>query len=231
MKRPYLKLIQKSQEKEEALIFLNGYQMKYTKNSEMWSNYLRQANWQGSIYQLWWDGGSEHGRKYAMSPLGNIPILNELVHSYPHWRMILKRAKISGLKYLPSLLSNMSENKISLIRYSLGCRVIHYGMQQFQPSLNTTSINNIFLLAGAIRTIRWENIANKITGKIYNFYNDNDELLNDLFSHFGIYKYKPCGIHPILSEHKDIKNINVTKSIHSNLHDLELYLRILHKFD
>ena len=62
MRKPRLQLIERSQRQEEALIFLNGYQMKYEKNGKLWTKYLRQANWQGSIYQLWWDAMAENGR-------------------------------------------------------------------------------------------------------------------------------------------------------------------------
>jgi hypothetical protein len=62
MENPYLHLIEPSNNQQEALIFLNGYQMKRVNNRKLWCDYLRQANWQGSIYQLWWDSGSEYGR-------------------------------------------------------------------------------------------------------------------------------------------------------------------------
>ena len=141
-----------------------------------------------------------------MSPLGGIPILNEVVHSYPHWQMIVKRAKISGLKYLPSLISSIPETQISLIGYSLGCRIIHYGMLKYKPTISLNAVNNIILLAGAIRTIKWEAIAGKIRGNVYNFYNRNDLVLNDYFSQFGLYPYQSCGIHAIKTHSRKIKN-------------------------
>lgn len=231
MQKPYIKLIQANQGSNKALIFVNGYQMKYDKNSKLWSFYLRQANWKGSIYQLWWDSGSKYGRKYFMSPLGKIPILNELVHSYPHWRMVLERAKISGSKYLYSMLSSIEENEVSLIGYSLGCRLIHYGLQGFDSKLSSKSIKNIILLAGAIRTIRWGKISVNITGKIYNLYNRDDDVLNYVFTHFGAYKYKPCGVTRIKSKCKNIENIDITKFMNTSSHDLKLYLKALTKFD
>ncbi|MEA5536527.1 DUF726 domain-containing protein [Crocosphaera sp. XPORK-15E] len=230
MQKPYIKLIQANKGRNEALIFVNGYQMKDNENSKLWSSYLRRANWKGSIYQLWWDSGSEYGRKYSMSPLGKIPILNELVHSYPHWRMVLKRAKISGSKYLPSLLLSIPENEVSFIGYSLGCRLIHYGLQEFDSRLSLTSLKNIILLAGAIRTIRWEKIAINITGKIYNLYNRDDDVLNYLFTHFGAYPYKPCGVKKIKTQCQNIENIDITQLINTKSHDLELYLKVLTKF-
>jgi hypothetical protein len=140
MKKPNIKQIQPSHGVNEAIIFLNGYQSKYEHNSDIWVKYLRRAKWSGSVYKLWWDAGSEYGRKYSMSPLGAIPQINklkicdgrginEIAHSYPHWRIISKRAKLTGLRYFSSLLSSIPESRVSVIGYSLGCRVIHYGMQ------------------------------------------------------------------------------------------------------
>lgn len=153
MRKPYLKLIQRSQAINKALIFFNGYQMRHINQSEIWSQYLCQAGWQGAIYQFWWDGGSQQERIYNMSVLGHIPVVNEIAHTYPHWQMVLKRAKISGAQYLPAILSSIKETNISLIGYSLGCRVIHYGMREFRAVLSPKNINNIILIAGAIRTM------------------------------------------------------------------------------
>ncbi len=228
MQNPYIKLIKPNQGRNEALIFINGYRMKYEENSELWSSYLRRSNWKGSIYQLWYDSGSEKGRK-SMSPLGQIPGINR-VHYYPHWRIALERAKVSGSEYLHSLLLSIPENEVSLIGYSLGCRLIHYGLQQFDSRLSSTSLKNIILLAGAIRTIRWENIAINITGKIYNLYNRDDRDLKKWFTNLGTY-YKPCGVTKISAKCRNIENIDITKLMNTSSHDLELYLKALTKFD
>ncbi|AFZ44273.1 hypothetical protein PCC7418_2111 [Halothece sp. PCC 7418] len=94
MQKPNIKLIQNSKGSNQALVYCNGYTMKHNNNSQLWCHYLRKAHWNGTIYQLWWDSGSSLGRKYAMSPLGNIPMFNEVAHAYPHWKMVVKRAKI-----------------------------------------------------------------------------------------------------------------------------------------
>lgn len=198
--------------------------MKYTNNYELWSAHLRQAGWKGSIYQLWWDSGSEYGRKRA-TPLGYVPIINKLNY-YPHWRMVVKRAKITGSRYLSSIISSIPENCVSLIGYSLGCRVIYYGLQEYKTSLSTTLIDDVVLLAGAIRTIGWENIAIKTTGDIYNFYNRNDSVLNEEFRHYGIYKYKPCGVCPIKTRSENCMNIDITKLINTRSHDIKKYLSV-----
>jgi len=231
MKKPYIKQIKPSQGKDEALVFLNGYQQRDKDNRSRWCKYLRDAGWKGSIYQLWWDGGSKEGRKRAMSPLGHIPVLNGYIHYYPHWKMVVKRATISGSKYLPSLLSKIAETKISFIGYSLGCRVIHYGMQKFNPKSSGKTIDNIFLLAGAVHTTKWEKIAPKIEGKIYNFYNKRDWTLNWAFSHFRLYNKKPCGISPIKTNSKNIKNIDITKIVNTKSHSLGKNLKMLDRFD
>lgn len=228
MQDPYIQCIAKGEGK--ALVFLNGYRMKYEENGEIWTAHLRQSNWQGAIYQLWWDAGSIYGIK-NMSPLGRIPIANEIIHGYPHWQVIIKRAKTTGLKYFQSLIASIPETQISLIGYSLGCRVIHYGMLNYKPESSTKSIQNIYLLAGAIRTIKWDEIANKISGKVYNFYNANDHVLREYFSIKGTYKHKPCGLSPIRSTSHGIQNTNITKVVNTQKHDLIIYLIALEGFN
>jgi hypothetical protein len=83
------------------------------------------------------------------------------------------------------------------------------------------------LLAGAIRTIKWDVPAEQITGKLHNFYNYQDKILKREFSHFGIYKYKPCGIHPIKSELQNIENHDITAVMNTPEHDLRGYLKAL----
>lgn len=231
MQKPHLRLIQRSRGIDEAIIFLNGYQSKYESDEKLWTESLNCAGWQGAIYHLWWDAGSEYGRKYAMSPLGVIPVINEVAHSYPHWRMVLKRAESTGFRYFPSLLSSISEPIASVIGYSLGGRVIHYGMKKFQPWKAQTTVKDLILVAGAIRTIEWEVIADKITGNIHNFYNRQDKTLNDEFSLYGLYKYQPCGIHPIKTQCKNIRNHNLTRVINTSSHDLKTYLRSLPRYE
>lgn len=227
MENPVIRKIQSSQGSNEALVFFNGYQMKNDDKAPLWCHYLRQAGWQGAIYQFWWDSGSPFGRKYKMSPLGNIPVVNELVHSYPHWKLVLKRAEITGLHYFPRILSELPEPSISCIGYSLGCRVIYYGLQSSKFSLMQSPVKNVILLAGAIRVIGWENSAEKIRGKIFNCYNEKDSILNNEFRHWGFYEHKPCGVIPIRSKHKKIINLNITKLMNSHSHDLKKYLKIL----
>jgi hypothetical protein len=229
MENPVIRRIQSYQSSNEALVFFNGYQMKDDDNAQLWCHYLRKAGWQGAIYQFWWDSGSSFGKKYKMSPLGNIPIVNELAHSYPHWQLVLKRAKITGLHHFSRILSELPELSIYFIGYSLGCRVIYYGLQSSKSSLIQNQVKNVILLAGAIRVIGWENSAEKISGKIFNCYNEQDSILNNEFRHWGFYQHKPCGIIPIRSKHKKIVDLNITKLINSHSHSLENYLKNLPK--
>jgi Protein of unknown function (DUF726) len=225
MQSPYIQKIE-SGKQDEAIIFLNGYQTKDINNKDVWSSSLRMAGWEGSIYQLWWDSGSEYGRKYTVSPLRPLPAEN-IIHSYSHWKRILQRAKVSGQKYFFQLLSSISESQISLIGYSLGCRVIHYGMPSLSSESHGTSIKNIFLLAGAIRTINWQETVTRTHGGLYNFYNRNDKVLKHYFSHFGLYHHKPCGLTSIKSDSKKIRNIDITMRIQTDEHSLSTYLSLL----
>lgn len=226
MKKPYIKQVQAPKKQEEAIVFVDGYMSEYKNiNTILMTEFLRKQNWQGAIYRFCWDAGSQDGMKYSFSPLGQIPLIGEAIHIYPHWRMVVERGKKSGLKFFPKIIASLPEQQVSLMGYSLGCRVIHYGMLAFNPELSNVTIKNLFLFAGAIRRIRWGKSAQKITGNIYNFYNRNDDTLEQYFTQFGLYPHKPCGIAPIRESHLKIKNIDITSSMGTHSHDLEHYLR------
>ncbi|MFB2877822.1 DUF726 domain-containing protein [Floridanema aerugineum] len=206
MDKPYTSFVEPSQGRDEALVFLNGWRTKYIQNQDIWCTSIRKAGWKGSIYQLWWDSGTD---EYPPTPI--------------HWEIIRGRSKTIAKHYLTDLLRSIPEQKISLIAHSLGARIIHYGLE-VPPNTYSKEVNNVILLGGAARTIKWDDLVFSISGKLINFYNCNDKVLNYWFRWGGAYKYSPCGIHPIDSLHSRVKNCDLTALMNTHEHDLERYL-------
>lgn len=223
MPKPYIKLIESSQKENKALVFFNGYRMAEKNKSKLWCQYLRQAGWRGSIYQFWWDGGDED----EIDDFPHIPIVDH----YSHWKINFKYAKEIGKNFVCDLLGSIPETQISLIGYSLGCRVIYYGVREFNSQYSLKYIDNIILIAGAVKHIKWGSVAQNISGNIYNIYNKDDEILNEKYMIYDIDpvapSYEPCGICPIKSKYSNLININITKLINTDSHSLKKYLKIL----
>ncbi|HLO50824.1 MAG TPA: DUF726 domain-containing protein [Kamptonema sp.] len=215
MDTPYLVAIAPSQGSSEALVLIRGYlsEDSFTaKAEEEWKKAVRQAGWKGSIYHLWWECSSDS--------LWNIGRL--------HWRweQVKSRAKQVGRNYLSELISPIPEKSVSLIGYSLGVRVIYYGLAYCSECPKI--INNTILLGGAVRRNKeWGIRASKLTGKLVNVYNSQDEVLNIHFKIGELYLKSPCGLKPIKDVHPRIINVDATSAIATSDHAEKHYLRVL----
>jgi hypothetical protein len=227
MDRPYLISIEPPRELNEAIVFINGYRSAYSQNAETWCRGIRQAGWKGSIYQLWWDASDKESANSARDIgryIGSIP--GEVVVSLGHWEKIKKRAKAVGEDYLHEMLSSLPETYISLMGYSLGARIIYYGLKEAQISLKR--VKNVFLVAGAIdRKKEWELVADNIGGKLINLYNSNDSTLKYKYRQGQLSFHSPCGLLPIECTHPKILNADATYLLNSSSHDLADYLRVM----
>lgn len=215
MDTPYIKLIEHSQEaSQQAIIFIRGYisenlDIKIEKN---WINSVRESGFKGAIYYLWWDSGK--------STLGNYIRVNL------RWNQVKQRAKKVGQQYLMSLISNLSEKSISLIGYSLGCRIIYYGLSTSHN--HEKSIDNVILLGGAVRRNKnWLTVTNQIKSNLVNIYNSNDKILKVLFKLGDFNTNSPCGLKCIENINSKIVNIDATSLINSSSHSESKYLQIL----
>lgn len=227
MDRPYLISIEPSRGLNEAIVFINGYRSAYSQNAEIWCERIRQAGWKGSIHQLWWDASSKESANLARNvgrAMGSIP--GEALASLGHWEKTKKRANTVGEDYLHELLSSLPETYISLMGYSLGARVIYYGLKEAQ--ISSKRVKNVFLVAGAIsRKKEWELVADNIGGKLINLYNSKDSTLKYKYRHGELSFHSPCGLLPIECTHPKILNADATYLLNSSSHDLEDYLRVM----
>ncbi|NJK64464.1 MAG: DUF726 domain-containing protein [Synechococcaceae cyanobacterium SM2_3_1] len=216
---PRLSLIEPMMDRNEALIFINGFLTESEKKPEdnklLWRA-IRKAGWRGSLYHLWWDSSTPADFALSAAQLGVGAIL--------HWEVHERIAKEVGLVHTYPLLSSLNEEKVSIIGFSLGARIAYYTMRGW-PSSNR-KLQDIVLLGGAVRrgaSKKWSDHVEKISGKLVNIYNEDDVVLSYLFKTVSINR-SPCGIKPIKEFDPKIENLNATHLIDSSKHNYTSYL-------
>jgi pimeloyl-ACP methyl ester carboxylesterase len=217
--KPRLCQIESAIDKEEALIFINGFlteHEKYPQDNEVLWKGIRQAGWRGSMYHLRWDASSPAYFTLSAILLGVGAIL--------HWEIHESKAKEVGLKYTYPIFLALTEKKVSIIGFSLGARIAYYTMRAWPDS--DKRLKDIVLLGGAIRrgaSKNWSDHVEKISGKLINIYNENDLVLAYLFKTVALNR-SPSGIKPIKEFHPKIENLNATHLINSSEHSCSSYL-------
>lgn len=133
------------------------------------------------------------------------------------WNKALLESSNSGNTLASHINIIMAFNKrvnISLYGHSLGARLIYNTLQALYDSDNY--VKNVYLFGGAVsrnHIERWIKATKAVNGKIYNFYNQNDETLRKYYVLSTLLDSEPIGLFPI-------KNIGIFK------HDLEKIINI-----
>lgn len=215
MDSPFLELLEPSKGKSSAIVLITGYISEGDfdeKAGKKWSQALRQAGWNGSIYHLWWESGGDKLKRVLRGPIG--------------WEQIKSKAKRVGKDYLSVLVSTIPEKSISLIGYSLGVRIIYYGMESWDSYKKV--LKDAVLLGGAVpRDKAWGSKTSSLTGRIINVFNFKDEILSVGYNIVELGRSSPCGLKPIKDQHYKIINVDATSLIGTPKHLDKHYLRVL----
>jgi len=226
MKNPYLISIEPSQGLDEALIFIGGYLSEDNSspedNSHWWRN-IRRSGWKGSIYYLWWDSSRDETVLFQS-------VILPVIGSIAHWEKHKRRARKVGKKFLPSMIQDLSESKVTLAGFSLGSRIIYYALRELKEwPKSSQKIDHAILMAGAIRRgseRSWSSITPQLHGYLINIFNENDSVLNTLFE-LETFARSACGTKPIKEYHPKIININATNLLNTHKHLGTKYALIL----
>ena len=224
MKEPYLIPIESSLEKQEALVFIDGYLSQEANQAEdngHWWWTIRKAGWKGSIYHLWWDASEFNTLLQSGLMLG--------FGAITHWQKHKAQAKKVGIEYAPKLFTSLPEKTVSLVGFSLGSRVAYYMMRDWSES--SVELRDVVLMDGAIRrgnSKDWGLAVSHITGQLLNIYNSNDLVLKTLCKALELNR-SSCGIKPIKESHSRIINIDATKAMNTSDHSGGSYRRIFEK--
>ena len=215
MDRPYLDRLENSRgNSSKAIIFIRGYLSENNfeeATEDRWKQALRQAGWNGSIYHLWWESGGDSWKHYRFQL---------------RWEQIKSKAKRVGRDYLNDLVSTIPEKSISLVGYSLGVRIIYYGMESWDSSKKV--LKDAILLGGAVaRDKSWGSKTSSLAGRVINIYNSEDQTLSWWYKTGELYRNNPCGLKPIKEQHHKIINVDVTSLIGTSSHSDKHYLGVL----
>jgi hypothetical protein len=113
--------------------------------------------------------------------------------------------------------------------------VIFYALQVLSTK-DQVFIENVYLFGGAQErkdNTGWTNASKSVSGKIYNVYSSNDNVLKILYQ-AGTLGSSPIGLKPIVSETNQIVNLDASEWIkgHSDYHkNFELLLNEIKKID
>ena len=212
---PYLERLENSRgNSSKAIIFIRGYMSDNSfeeATEDRWRQALRQAGWNGSIYHLWWESGGDNWKRYRLSI---------------RWEQIKSKAKRVGRDYLNDLVSTIPEKSISLIGYSLGVRIIYYGIESWDSSKKV--LKDAILLGGAVaRDKAWGSKTSSLAGRVINVYNSEDKILSREYKIGELHRKSPCGLKPIKEQHHKIINVDATPLIGTSSHSDKHYLGVL----
>ena len=88
---------------------------------------------------------------------------------------------------------------ISLIGFSLGCRVIYYCLKELSRTSNKCYIQDVILLGGAAKNdpVLWDRLLKCIVGRAINVYSSRDDTLKYFYRSYMIFKPPPIGLGPV----------------------------------
>ena len=148
--------------------------------------------------------------------LGFLGLINNL------WFVTYYRAAVTGYILADNIARLHKGTKIDLYGHSLGARVIFYALQALSTK-DKVFVENVYLFGGAQErkdNAGWTNASKSVSGKIYNVYSSNDNILK-IFYRAGTLGSSPIGLKPIKSETDKIVNLDASEWIngHSDYHE------------
>lgn len=219
------------------VIVINGFLKERDKIFQDWLHAYAEIPDNTVLYGLTWASKTmgDFAKSFLSPKLTNIAskklLLAQIAYSAitNPWHVSMKKAKDAGV-LLGNILLHTHGEPFTLIAHSLGCRVIYYALEllKYHPHIK---VKDLILLGGAVGndTKDWEEIANYISGNIYNCHSDNDDVLHKLYNAATLKLSKPIGYYPIQSHQPNIINIDCTDIISGHDQWKDQYLKIYHR--
>ena len=179
----------------DMLVTISGWLSQNDCPKRSW-DYLLSATSTSEIYNLMWESSSiemlalklvKPGIKIASDAITKN--LRELLMSVT--RLIMNNpfkearanAKCAGLQLANLIAKNdyCQSRPISLIGFSLGCRIIYKCLKEL--SNKKVYVHNVFLLGGAVngKLGKWEKCKGAVLGRFVNVYSEKDYILKFLY--------------------------------------------------
>lgn len=137
------------------------------------------------------------------------------------WSVAMVKAEMTGV-LLADILSRTDEEYI-LCGHSLGARVVHYALQSLATKGTKPRVLDAHLLGGAVGNKRsdWLSASEAVSGKIYNYYSRNDDVLKYLYIAGTVFQSRPIGRYRISAmpkiENCDVSSLVAGHSLHKEV--------------
>ena len=196
----------------DNIFFMDGFFKEENSNIKIWEQELSILYPNNPWYILTWKSSKltdfisishifKHGilRKIPLPiPALHIPLAIQHVASV--WKEAKNSAEQTGI-HLGNILKNIQNEQIILCGHSLGAKVIYHTLIQIsqQGKINKSIIKEVHLLGGAESNYsdNWNYAKQCISGNIYNYYSEKDDILKYLYQTIEPNIGKPIGRNPI----------------------------------
>ena len=150
-----------------------------------------------------------------LSPVARV--MDVMLLSTNPWHVAFVKAEKTGI-VIADILRRCEGEHFILMGHSLGARVIH----NILCSLATTDmqiVEEVHLLGGAVDCDEksWMFAKRSVSGKIYNYYSDHDDVLRYLYKVGTFFSSTPVGRNPINGDPEEFVNINVSSLVSGHM--------------
>jgi hypothetical protein len=215
-----------------AIICIDGFLTKDDNTAKEWllglpARYARRA-----VYVLKWDSKNlsdfskildsaslfQKAVKQGSYLTGALGIASVTLKAREPWVKARNNTVQTGL-WLADYIKQDS-GKFVLMGHSLGARIVYYCLNALRTADQVHVIRDAYLFGGAIDNkacgeakvdINWHGFEEVVSGKIHNYYSDEDNILKYLFKMAEGFTEEPVGRNPIESTH--VKNYNVSDQV------------------
>ena len=221
----------------DNIVFMDGFLSEKSSNRKIWEEELRMLYPSNPWYTLTWKSKKltdfitmkhilKHGvlRRIPLPipPIFHLPLAVQHVASV--WKEAKNSAEQTGI-HLGNILKNIQDEQIILCGHSLGAKVIYHTLIQIsqqEKTINKSIIKEVHLLGGAESNSldNWNYAKKCLSGNIYNYYSENDDILKYLYQIIEFNTSSSIGRNPIEIDgiiNKDVSNsVNGHKEYISN---------------
>lgn len=217
---PNFRIIQQDKgiaKSKQSIIFINGFLTQGKLDFLKWNNGFNKYMSGFNKYSIDWDSKS-------ISPNNPIHLIKKKFVKNAYALEIISKwfgAKDNCVMTARGLAAVMSRTKLNdyvdLAGHSLGSLFIQTVLDQY-TLLGHSPIRNIYLFGGAVDNDKhlWEKQINKIHGKVYNFYSDNDDILKIAYQSTTFFSSTPIGLAEIQVNSNKIINVDVSHIVNGH---------------
>jgi hypothetical protein len=228
-----------------SIVFVNGFLNQDNDDIEDWRDGARKRFKKNPWYLITWEskrkaaigkmlGGNatkaaiaEVFKKFArwgtkkagskINPLTWAAFAAELAGN--DWHSAMTKASMTGI-LLADLIARTPRKRYILVGHSLGARVIYYTLEALSTRTSTPLISDAILLGGAIGAEDeqgWECATKAVSGRIYNCFSSNDDVLNYAYRGASALMSLPIGVSPITLDSEKIANWDCSELVGSHM--------------